>query len=94
MAANPGAGPTAVAEALAKEGIQVSAAFVSTVKTMAKRRKPGRRRVGRPKGTKATATAVGEQFTVSELLSAKKLAEQVGGLEKAKAAIDALSKLA
>ena len=90
MAAKPGVGPTAVAQALAKEGVKVSAAFVSTVKSMAKNKKPGRR-VGRPRGRKPAAA--GDQFTVSELLQAKKLAEQMGGVEKAKAAIDALAKL-
>jgi hypothetical protein len=90
VAANPKDGPKAVAVALGEQGIDVSAAFVSTVKSTAKRRKKGRR-VGRPRATK-TAKA-GATFTVSELLQAKKLSEEVGGIEKAKAAIDALAKL-
>lgn len=90
MAAHPSAGPSAVADALSKEGIKVSAAFVSTVKSMAKKRKPGGR-VGRPR--KAKSAAAGAQFSVSELLSAKKLADELGSLEQAKAALDALAKL-
>ena len=58
---------------------------------MSKKKKPGRK-AGRPKGTKTVA--VGDQFTVSQLLQAKRLAEQMGGVDKAKAAMDALAKLA
>lgn len=80
MAQKPDAGPTAVAEGLGKKGIEVSAAFVSTIKAMDKAKKAGRRgRVG--------------EVTTADLLQAKKLADQLGGVERAKEAMDALAKL-
>ena len=90
-AANSKAGPTEIATALAKQNVKVSPAFVSTVLSTSKKKKKKARRVGRPRATKSPQAA---SFTVSELMQAKKLAEEVGSLEKAKAALDALSKLA
>ena len=48
MAANRNAGPKAVAEALGEQGIKVSAAFVSTVKSMAKKGRKGKLPFGFP----------------------------------------------
>ncbi len=91
MAENPTAGPTEGSDALTKEGTPVTAAFVSTVKSTSKGKKQSRRGVGRPRGSKKAAA--GDQFTVAELLQAKKLSEQMGGIEKAKAIVNALAKI-
>ena len=80
---NPNAGPTAVAEALGKEGIEVTPAFVSTVKTLDKTKK---------KAGRKTKARVGE-LTVANLMQAKELAQALGGPERAKAALEALDKL-
>ena len=90
-AANADAGPKEIAAALTKERIRVSPAFVSTVLSTSKKKKGKSRRVGRPRRAKPTQAAA--SFTASELMQAKKLAEEIGGLEKAKAAIDVLSKI-
>jgi len=89
-AANGDAGPKAIAEALSKDGIKVTPAFVSTVLSNDKRRtgkgrrrRGGRRGGGRPSGNKALAS----------LIQAKKLAEQMGGIEPARRALNALAKL-
>jgi hypothetical protein len=101
---NPGMGPKAIAEKLKTEhGEEVSAQFVSTVLSMAKKRdsKGGPKRGrGRPPGSGKAATAakvVGKPTTgglsVELLLKAKKLASELGGVEEAKAALDALARI-
>ena len=82
------AGPKEIAESLTKDGIKVSAGFVSTVLSNARRKgRKGRRKAGkrggRPAGNAAFAT----------LVQAKKLSDQLGGVDKARAALDALSKI-
>lgn len=85
---NPGAKPAAIAATLKKYGI--SAAYVSTIKSNlggksdAKKKKPGR-----PKGSKAGV----ERVAVNDLVKAKKLADELGGVEKAKALLDAVGRL-
>lgn len=101
---NPGMGPKAIAEKLKTEhGEEVSAQFVSTVLSMAKKRdsKGGPKRGrGRPPGSgKAAATAAktpGKStggLSVDLLIKAKKLAKELGGVEEAKAALDALARI-
>jgi hypothetical protein len=84
---NPDAGPKAVAEALAKSGIKVTPAFVSTVLSNDKR-KGGKGKRGRKSGTRG-----GSSDTLSSLIQAKKLADQFGGVEPALKALKALAKL-
>jgi len=92
----PQAGPTEVANALKKEGIEISPAHVSNVKAAMKRRNglnnghAGRRR-GRP--GRPARMAGGDAVSISSLLEARSFAERVGGVEKASALISALSKL-
>src|SRR5262245_60116880 len=85
-AGHPSAKPKEIAEALAKSGEKVTPAFVSTVLSNDKRRgrkRKGGRRPGRPAG--------GGGF--ESLVQAKKLADQMGGVAKAKAALDALARI-
>jgi len=52
---NPAAGPTAIAEALSKEGMKVTPAFVSTVLSNARRKsRRGKRKAGRKPGRPAS----------------------------------------
>lgn len=83
ITAHPEDGPKAIAEALGKRGIKVSAAFVSTVKSTDKRKTF--------RGAKQRSGDVMETMKVLE--SAKTLVEQLGGLDEAKAAIDAYGQL-
>jgi hypothetical protein len=89
-AANPTASPKEIAEALTKEGVPVSAQFVSTVLSNAKKKggKVGRR--GRKPGRKPAAAAGGNY---DHLIKAKKLVDALGGIDKAKAAISALAQI-
>jgi hypothetical protein len=82
------AGPKAIAEALAKEGVKVTPAFVSTVLSNDKR-KGGKGRRGRKPGRRG---GPGNK-TLNNLIQAKKLADQFGGVEPALKAPKALSKL-
>ena len=85
--ANPDAGPKAIAAALGDDGIDVTPAFVSTVLSNDKRktgRIGGRGRGRRPSGGDAS---------LDNLIQAKKLAEQMGGIEQARAALNALERI-
>lgn len=100
---NPGMGPKAIAEKLKTDhGEEVSAQFVSTVLSMAKKRdgKGGvRRGRGRPPGSGKAANAPkaggkgASGLSVELLIKAKKLASEFGGVEEAKAALDALARI-
>ena len=96
LKANRGEGPTAVATALGKQGVKVTAAYVSTIKLLDKRKKKGSaKKAGKKSGAKAAGRSQARKDTVSmsTLLEAKRLAAQMGGVDKAKTALDALSKL-
>ncbi len=86
---NPKAGPTEIAQIVSKRGIKVTPTFVSTVKTMAKKRKRRAKRKAAP----VAKPAVSDKVSLSTLVQAKKLADQMGGVEKAKDALAALAKL-
>jgi hypothetical protein len=86
--ANPGAGPKAISAALKEQAVDATPAYVSTILALARKAKrKGKKAVGRPAG----GGAGGDYLSV--LIRAKKLAEQLGGVDKAKAALDALAKL-
>ncbi len=89
--ANPTASPKEIAEGLGKTGLAVSAQFVSTVLSNAKKKggKVGKR--GPKPGRKAAAAAGGSD--IQHLIKAKKLVESLGGIDQARAAINALAQL-
>jgi hypothetical protein len=82
----------------AAHGIDVSPQFISMIKS--KFRKAPKRR-GRKRRTESFATtrrrgrpSNGARFSIDDLLSAKKLAQQVGGVDRAQQLIQALVRLA
>jgi len=89
--ANPTASPKEIAEALNKSGLSVSAQFVSTVLSNAKKKggKVGKR--GRKPGRKPAAATAGGNY--DHLIKAKKLVEALGGVDNARSAINALAQL-
>jgi hypothetical protein len=94
----PDAGPTEVANALKKKGINISPAHVSNVKAALRKRAEGSNGVGRTAGANDRAgrrgrRASGDAVSLGSLLEARRFAERVGGLEKASALLDALTKL-
>ena len=89
LAKNPEASPMEIAEKL--KAYKISAAYVSNIKFTKKaaktKRQPGRGRRGSSRG------AAGDNVSVASLMKAKRLADELGGVERAKTLLDALSKL-
>lgn len=86
--AHPDTGPKEISAGLAKEGFKVTPAFISTVlsndrRKAGKGRRKGGRKPGRPAATGGSA--------VEALVQAKRLADEMGGVAKARAALDALA---
>lgn len=107
-AANPEAKPKQVVEALAAQGIDVSPAFVSTIKSTSKGDKPATRRG--PRASKSTRGAVAalpapraaassnkrsdQTISIDNLLKAKDLVKELGGIDNAINTLSALKQLA
>lgn len=106
-AANPKAKPLEVSAALAKQGIHVTAGFVSTVKstTITKKKGPKKSaksgasasksvaRRGRPPVTAKKKETSSNEVSLDSLLQVKKIVEEMGGVQDAKNALMALEKL-
>ena len=85
LAATPDASPAEIAKSLKKHGI--TAAYVSNIKSTAQ---PKKKR-GRPAGKKAGTSS--DKVSLGQLVKAKKLADALGGVDKAKGLLDAVAKL-
>ena len=106
LAASPGKGPKEISEALTAKGVDVSPAYVSTIKTNLKAKTatstpaapiPAAPIAATPK-KKATKkqspeAAPTSDITFEQLCMAKAMAKQLGGAEKAKEALAALAQL-
>ena len=101
LAATPGKSPTAISEALTAKGVEVSPAYVSTIKTKLKAKKAAPKAAAPKKVTKKKASrkkrspkaAATSDITFEQLRMAKEMAQQLGSAEKAKEALAALSQL-
>lgn len=109
-AANPNAKPKEVSAELKKQGIDVTPAFISTIRsTSMKKPKSAKRSVGRPAGRPAgrpvgrpagrppkTASSSGSAagLSIDGLIKAKSLVRELGGIDNAMATLAALKKLA
>lgn len=82
---HPNAGPTEIVEALAKKGVEVTPSFVSNIKSKTKSGLGPRRR-GRTAGSSGVTS-------VNALVGAKKLIDQMGGIDQAQHALDVLKRL-
>ena len=94
ISANPSAGPTAIYDALTKQGIKVSKGLVSVVKYS--KPKSGKRRDRPVKAQAASTKGVSKpsgSMSASDLIAAKKLADSIGGIAKTREALDLLEKL-
>jgi len=89
------AGPKEIAAALVGDGVKVTAGFVSTVLSNDKRRgRKGRRKPGPKPGRPSAGRAKGQAGdALSKLVLAKKLSDQLGGVEQARAALNALAQI-
>ncbi len=106
-AANPEAKPKDVAAELKKQGIDVTPAFISTIRsTSIKKKKSAKRSVGRPAGrpvgrpagrpakAKTIKSAATAGLSIDGLIKAKSLVRELGGIDNAMATLAALKKLA
>jgi hypothetical protein len=99
LAHHPTAMPKEIGPAIkAAHGIEVSSQMISMIKSKFRK---GPKRRGRKRRTEAVATtgrrgrpSNGVRFSIDDLVSAKKLAQQVGGVERAQQLIQALVRLA
>jgi arginine repressor len=90
--------PRDLVAAMAAQGVQVSSAQVSQVlRAMGmRRRRRGGARVAReaaPMGRRPVSNSASRSISLDSLIAAKKLADQLGGVDAAKLAVDALSRL-
>ena len=88
LSEQPKAGPKEITEVLGKSGIVVTPSFVSTIKTAVNKKKGGRK-----KRSAGGGRSTSDRFSMSMLVQAKKLADNMGGVEKAKDAVNALARL-
>jgi hypothetical protein len=88
LAKTPKAGPSEIKESLAKNGIKVSDSLISAVKYKNPKSRRGKKR-GRP----ARAASNGAAVAVDSLVAAKKMVDELGGIEAAEKAIGVLKRL-
>ena len=102
LAATPDKKPKEISEALTAKGVDVSPAYVSTIKTNLKaktgapKKKAVKKKVAaKTKATKKRAPKVtpATDIRFEQLKKAKEMAQQLGGVEKAKETLAALAQL-
>ena len=90
----PDTPPKEIADMLQAQGWDVKGQYVSTVKAKMKEAGTSKRATTRPaRKTAAHAPKSADAISLDSLKKAKELAAQLGGIDKAKAAIAALSEL-
>ena len=90
LAKQPDDGAKAIVAAMRKKEIKVTEGLVNNVKyALAGKKKKKRRK----KKAATTQRTVSDKISISTLVQAKKMADQLGGIEKAKTALAALTKL-
>ena len=89
LAKNPKASPIEIAEGLKKHGI--SAQYVSTVKSSLKAKKPTK--TAKKKVAKTKVAKKSDKVSLGDLVKASRLAEELGGVDKAQEMLNALAKL-
>ncbi len=99
LAKNPKASPSEIAEGLKNHGI--SAQYVSTVKSSLKAKKPtktakkkvAKKTVAKKKVAKKKVAKKSDKVSLGDLVKASRLAEELGGVDKAQEMLNALAKL-
>ncbi len=89
LAKNPKASPIEIAEGLKNHGI--SSQYVSTVKSSLKAKKPTK--TAKKKVAKKTVAKKSDKVSLGDLVKASRLAEELGGVDKAQEMLNALAKL-
>ena len=91
---NPDASPTTVAAALKAKGIRTSISLASAVKYR-KPKRGGRRsgRLGQGRAKAVVGAGSNNSIIIHGLIAAKRLAERIGGIERAREALAVLAQL-
>ena len=88
LADHPDDGAKAIVAALGKKKIKVTEGLVNNVKyALSGKKKPWKKKAAN------TQPTVSDKISISTLVQAKKMADQLGGIEKARTALAALAKL-
>lgn len=92
LEANPNVKLADAAAALSKRGIKVNAQYISVVKSAAKKKQASAKSASAKKSVRSrVAGKSAADVSMDSVLKAKKLAKEVGGIEEAKRALEALS---
>jgi len=91
---HPGALPVAVSEALRAQGVDVDPKYVSNIKFKLGIKKRRKKAVAKDEEATPAAAAVStDMISVAALQKAKKLIQELGGVQQAKQALTALGQL-
>ncbi len=97
---HPSAKPKEVVAALKKKGIVVNAQFVSTIRSVSKKKGGKIGRPGRPVGStsnnhssRRARPAVSGEVSLDSLLQVKRIVDEMGGIGNARTALAALEQL-
>jgi hypothetical protein len=90
--ANPEKLPKEIAEILTAEGLQVSANYVSTIKSKLKMKGKRKQKAAAPVPA-ACIDVAADAISIGLLRKAKKLAQELGGIKAAQTAIHALAQI-
>lgn len=97
LAADPDAMPKDIADRLNARGVNVTAGYVSTIKTNMKAKQGRKKKGGRPKRVQAEAPAsrpaASRSLSYDDLRKAKAMSDQLGGVDQARQALEALAQL-
>jgi len=99
LAASPDKGPKEISDALKAKGLDIKPGYVSTIKTNLKakaKKAPKKKAVAKKKATgkkPAAKVSAATDITFEQLCKAKELAQELGGVDKAKEALSALAQL-
>ena len=87
---HPDALPKEITEVLNRKGYEVNPQYVSMILSVA-RKKAG---TSKPRKLARSAAAMGDEFTLDQLMVAKRFIGEMGGVDRAQAAVDAVAELA
>ena len=95
LATNPKATPNEIVAALGKKGIKVSPGLASNVKYTSGPKRRLKKKTGKKKVVKRRRPGrrSAAELSADDLLAAKQLADQLGGIQEARRALDTLEKL-
>ncbi len=95
LATNPNATPNKIVAALGKKGIKVSPGLASNVKYTSGPKRRLKKKTGKKKVVKRRRPGrrSAAELSANDLLAAKQLADQLGGIGEARRALDTLERL-